>query len=392
MKIVDSIQQNKDLNLHITEAGQGEVYLVVTTPDSNSGTIKAADAYTEIAAELRRRGLEIVHERIFGSLAAETALRATRTEALSAVGISPETPLTYIQGSPDSTKGLNGIIIRAVACSAPEEEVWTIQDGHIPCGRGWRRGNTSFIILQNLQGRQNGPESVNTAPIQTLRMLEQAEFLLQQQGACFHDVIRTWFYLEDILDWYDEFNKVRSAQYRIFDIMPGPGKELLLPASTGIRGSNPNGSSGALDLFAMAGPKASRPAIKQLSNTVQKDAFCYGSAFSRGALIHGEEMTMVQLSGTAAIDEQGVSLYPGDIHSQINCTFDKIEELLDQVGGTLSDMCAATAFVKRPDDVPTFKKIIAERGLDHLPIVCVVADICRDELLFEIDAEMAIKE
>ena len=31
----------------------------------------------------------------------------------------------------------------------------------------------------------------------------------------------------------------------------------------------------------------------------------------------------------------------------------------------------------------------AERGLEDLPAVCVVADVCRDELLFEMDAEAA---
>jgi hypothetical protein len=31
------------------------------------------------------------------------------------------------------------------------------------------------------------------------------------------------------------------------------------------------------------------------------------------------------------------------------------------------------------------------RGLEELPAVCVVADVCREELLFEIDAEAVVK-
>jgi len=391
MKTTALAGQHKDLDLHISEAGDGEVYLIAAPSRNNDSSLKASSAYAAIAAKLSSRGLAIVHERIFGSLASEAAVRAARAEALKKEGISPDTPITFIEGSIASPAPLNGIIIRAVSCPNPED-VWTINDGHVPCGRGWRSGNTSFLILQNLQGRQSGPESINTAPIQTLRMLEQAENLLRQQGACFQDVIRTWFYLDDILSWYDEFNKVRSTQYRTFDIMPGPGKDLLLPASTGIRGSNTNGSSGVLDLFAVAGPKASRPLIKQLSNTAQKDAFCYGSAFSRGALIQTKNTAMLQLSGTAAIDEQGISLYPNDIRSQISCTFDKIEALLGQAGGNLSDICAATVFVKQPEFIPVFWKMAADRGLDSFPAVCVVADICRDELLFEIDAEAIIKD
>jgi len=389
MKATAPVRQ-QGVSLHITDAGDGEVYLVAAPLSNDSNSLKTSDAYAAIAAELSRKGLAIVHERIFGSLASEPAVRAARAEALTAEGISSDTPLTYIEGSTASPAPLNGIIIRAVCCPNPGD-VWTIHDGHIPCGRGWRSDNATFLLLQNLQGHQSGPTSVNTPPIQTLRMLEQAENLLRQQGSCFQDVVRTWLYLDDILDWYDEFNKVRSAQYRTFDIMPGPGKDLQLPASTGISGKNINESSGVLDVFAVAGPKASRPQIKQLSNTVQKDAFCYGSAFSRGALLHGEETCMLQLSGTAAIDEQGMSLHPNDIRSQIDCTFDKVEKLLDQAGGTFSDICAATVFVKQPEFISVFWEMADARGLDTFPAVCVVADICREELLFEIDAEAMIK-
>lgn len=393
MKPVTSVQQSSDLNLYITEAGRYEVYLLATASDSIKGSLQADDAYAGIAKVLNRNSLAIVHERIFGPLTAEPAVRAARFEALTAEGICPETPVTYIEGTASRTGGLIGIIIRAVSSIEPDDTVWTIRDGQVPCGRGWRRGNISFLVLQNLQGHQSGPRSFNTPPVQTLHMLERAERLLQQQGASYHDVIRTWFYLDDILSWYDEFNKVRNAKYRSFGIMPGPGKEhLLLPASTGVRGSNYQGSAGTLDLFAAIGPQKFRPKVLQLSNSGQKDAFCYGSAFSRGALVCEDDFSLFQLSGTAAIDEKGKSLFPEDIRSQIDCTFDKIEALLGQAGGKLSDICAATVFVKRSNDVPVFQKIAAEHGLDNFPAVCVVTDICRKELLFEIDAEAVIKK
>jgi enamine deaminase RidA (YjgF/YER057c/UK114 family) len=100
---------------------------------------------------------------------------------------------------------------------------------------------------------------------------------------------------------------------------------------------------------------------------------------------------MIQVSGTAAIDEKGKSLYVGDIRGQISCTFDKIESLLEPQGAGLEDICAATAFVKRPEFGETFRQTVAARGLEEFPCVCVVANICRDELLFEIDAEAIIK-
>ena len=34
----------------------------------------------------------------------------------------------------------------------------------------------------------------------------------------------------------------------------------------------------------------------------------------------------------------------------------------------------------------------ADRGLSDFPTVCVVADVCREELLFEIDAEAVVRK
>ena len=121
---------------------------------------------------------------------------------------------------------------------------------------------------------------------------------------------------------------------------------------------------------------------------LQKDAFLYGAAFSRGTLICQQDNCFIEVSGTAAIDEAGISLYPGDVRSQIDCTFDKIQALIGQEGAKLEDICAATVFVKRPEFASIFWKMAAARGLEEFPAVCVVADICRDELLFEIDAEV----
>ena len=95
------------------------------------------------------------------------------------------------------------------------------------------------------------------------------------------------------------------------------------------------------------------------------------------------------MSGTAAIDEQGRSLYPGDVRAQIDCTFDKIAALIGQEGATLTDIAAACVFVKRPEDALVYQERAAARGLENLPAVVMVADVCREELLFEIDAEVA---
>ena len=54
-----------------------------------------------------------------------------------------------------------------------------------------------------------------------------------------------------------------------------------------------------------------------------------------------------------------------------------------------TNIAAACVFVKRPEDALVYHERVATRGLEALPAVVMVADICREELLFEMDAEVA---
>jgi len=378
------------LKFSTTWAGEGQAYFVASALSPADAVQAAEDAYTRIAEVLREKHLEIVHERIFGSLSVECSVMAARHHALQACGIASNTPVTYIQGVPSWGEGLAGVIIHAVSA----DDVWPIMDNGMPCGRGWRRNGSTYLMLQNIQGQ--GEERLScpslSKPMQTRLMLDRAEGLLRQNGASYKNVARTWLYLSEILKWYPEFNKARSEKYGEFGIMPGPGDtRLLLPASTGIGADTPSGAAASMDLFAVVENGDTPSLVKKLTNMKQLDAFRYGAAFSRGAVINESDITIIQISGTAAIDEHGKSLFPEDIRSQINCTFDKIDSLLKQEGSGLADISAATVFVKRPEYAELFWKMAAERGLEKFPAVCVVADVCREELLFEIDAEAAVR-
>ena len=78
--------------------------------------------------------------------------------------------------------------------------------------------------------------------------------------------------------------------------------------------------------------------------------------------------------------------------AQIDCTFDKIEALLSQAGATLADVAAASVFVKHPEHARVYRERAAARGLQDIPAVVMVADVCREELLFEMDAEVVVKK
>jgi enamine deaminase RidA (YjgF/YER057c/UK114 family) len=297
-------------------------------------------------------------------------------------------PLLTSRAAPPWGEGLAGVIIQAVA----GEEAWTIRYQGKPVGRGWRQGEATFYLLQDIQGLAVNGNGADARPHQVRRLIHRAARLLESQGASYRDVVRTWFYLEDILAWYADFNQARSAAYQELGILPihGAGHPRL-PASTGIQGEMAGRAACSLDLLAVARPPESRPLVRQLSSPAQPEALSYGSAFSRGVLIQQTDVAVIQVSGTAAIDEQGKSLYPGDVRAQIDCTFDKVAALIGQEGASLSDIAAACVFVKRPEDALVYQERARTLGLDNLPAVIMVADICRPELLFEIDAEVVIE-
>ena len=384
---VPPLIQSSEADFSLTWSGAGELFLVASLAAPMAAATAAAKIYGQIAATLTTYNLAIVHERIFCSLSVEAAVMTERSRAFLAHGFPSVTPVTCIQGRPIWGEGLAGIMVQAV----PAEQVRTLMDNDLPCGRAWQSPGAEFLLLQNI----TAPDTAVGVPVerklQVRQLLDRVDRILRQQGGTYRDVVRTWFYLADILDWYGDFNVARSEKYGEFGIMPGGAQDsLLLPASTGICGDTASGTAATMDLLAVIAAPAARPAVTQLTNRGQLDALRYGAAFSRGALIRGKAGTILQLSGTAAIDEQGKSLFPANICGQINCTLDKIAGLMGQVGACLGDIAAATVFVKRPEYAAVFNEIAAARGLEGLPAVCVVADICRKELLFEMDAEAVI--
>ena len=271
--------------LHVRAAGPRQAFLVAPAAWGADAAPAAQAAYGEVARVLQDQGLTIVHERLFGSLSVKPAVLAARAAALSAGDIPADGPFTYIQGQPPWGEGLAGVIIRAVACRQPQDEVWAIQDRGKPVGRGWRQGDATFLVLQNLQGLAPNGNGANAPPHQARRMIQRAAHLLEAQGASYHDVVRTWFYLSNILAWYPEFNQARSAVYRELGLMPiNGGGSRRLPASTGIRGEVCTGAAGALDLLAVVGPPESQPLVRQMSSAAQPEALTYGSPSPGGHL------------------------------------------------------------------------------------------------------------
>jgi 2-iminobutanoate/2-iminopropanoate deaminase len=122
------------------------------------------------------------------------------------------------------------------------------------------------------------------------------------------------------------------------------------------------------------------------------EAYDYGSAFSRGMRIDLKGLTILLISGTASIDEQGKTVHIGDLRAQLRRTFDNITALLASEGATWHDIVRTTCYLRDIErDYKAFNEERAafykEQGLDPLPASTgIQAILCRPDLLVEIEA------
>ncbi len=125
---------------------------------------------------------------------------------------------------------------------------------------------------------------------------------------------------------------------------------------------------------------------------VLNEAYDYGSAFSRGMRIDLGKFVILLISGTASIDDQGRTLYVGDLRAQLRRTFDNITALLAAEGATWKDIVRTTCYLRDIErDYAEFNDERAafyrEQGLNPLPASTgIQAILCRPDLLIEIEA------
>ena len=127
---------------------------------------------------------------------------------------------------------------------------------------------------------------------------------------------------------------------------------------------------------------------------VLNEAYAYAkpSSFSRGMRIDLNGVTILLISGTASIDENGVSVHIGDFRAQLRRTYDNITGLLASEGCTWHDIVRTSCYLRDIDrDYDAFNeertKFFAEQGLDPLPASTgIQAHLCRPELLIDIEA------
>ena len=133
---------------------------------------------------------------------------------------------------------------------------------------------------------------------------------------------------------------------------------------------------------------------------VLNEAYDYNkpSSFSRGMRIDLGELVILLISGTASIDEHGVSVHIGNFRAQCQRTFQNITALLESEGATWKDIVRTSCYMRDIDrDYDEFNqertKFFIEQGLDPVPASTgIQAKLCRPELLIEIEAIAMFKK
>lgn len=228
------------------------------------------------------------------------------------------------------------------------------------------------LLPANISGRRR---------TQAREVFDAMQDLLAAAGMDFGDVVRTWFYLDRILEWYDEFNAVRTGFFNETGIT-------RIPASTGIGTGNAAGAALVAKAVAVR-PKNKNVTVRRVDSPRQCEATRYGSSFSRAMEVADPVSRVVYISGTASIEEGGGTVHLEDPARQIEKTMEVVGALLSAAKMTLSDTTRAIAYFKRREYIPLWHDYCRKWELPPLPVILTSGDICRDNLLFEIELDAA---
>ncbi len=205
-------------------------------------------------------------------------------------------------------------------------------------------------------------------------------------------LLRVWNYLPEInrdshgTERYRQFNSARQFALR------AGGRPLsgTVPAASALGAA----ANSPLVVYFLAG----RTAPTFVENPRQVSAYHYppqygrhSPVFSRATLLRETGSLTLFISGTASIVGHR-SLHVGDTAAQTRETLTNIEALLSEAnrvapGATFSlDTLAAKVYVRRPADLAVIRREITGALGGGSRVVYLQADICRQDLLVEIEA------
>lgn len=330
----------------------------------------AADFIDRFARWVNSINGSIVRKEIFGGLALRKNLLPILDKKIGGI----KYPILWTQGE----KSVNSDCICGInAMAVAGTKVTSIEHNGNVVGCSFNDGYAEHVILGELY-----PKNVKASrQEQVAEVFEHIEKILESVSMSYSNVVRTWFFLDDINSWYGEFNKVRTAFYKARGVF-----DCVVPASTGIAGVNFKNAAVMAGVWAVRS-EHNEFSYKEVPSPLQCPAPCYGSSFSRAVEMVNPGFRRLFISGTASIKLDGDSAFIDDVHGQINLTMKVVEAILKSRGMDFHNISRSTGYFKHLKDVPEFEKWRTSTSGADFPIVFTQADVCRPELLFEIEAD-----
>jgi len=230
-------------------------------------------------------------------------------------------------------------------------------------------------------------QNVNISrPEQTEIVFETFEKAMTQHEFKFAETVRTWFFNDHILEWYGEFNKVRTNFFNKTGIF-----EKTVPASTGIGTGNPYGAALIGNLFAIQ-PKNGQVKIQAVPSPMQESALNYKSSFSRAIELEFPTHRRLLISGTASISKDGKTVFLDDVASQIDLTMRIAKALLQSRKMSWRNLFRGIVYFKHPDYLKYFEEYCRKHKISSSPLAVAFTDMCRCDLLFEIELDALISK
>ena len=255
------------------------------------------------------------------------------------------------------------------------------------------------ILVGNIQSNERlGCKTDSENAFNTLNKL------FQKLSFPINSIVRQWNYLEDIVGFegedqkYQEFNNVRSDFYKNSFEKDG------YPAATGI-GMNRGGL-----IIEFVAVKSAELKTMPVDNPEQISAHSYSEnvlvgeecmikttpKFERARFLELFNNKLIFISGTASIKGEK-TIGVGDPIEQTKITISNIQQLYsDKILQNISNeklqsrFGHARVYVKYRKDYSAIKKVFESHYGDQ-PVVYIIADICRDDLLVEIEGKVILE-
>jgi chorismate lyase / 3-hydroxybenzoate synthase len=285
---------------------------------------------------------------------------------------------------------------RPLGTPGPLCEVWRLADGR-DVDRSQRRGRVRYshcdeLLFGSVTIEEDGAAGDGSGALRhaTMTAYQDIFAVLEETQHC--HLIRVWNYLPDInreADGEERYRHFNAARQYAFQ---HAGRSIVgtVPAACAL--GSPAGSP--ISIYFLA----SRRPPTMIENPRQTSAYFYppkfgahSPTFSRACLLNGSTGTNLFVSGTASIVGHE-TLHCGDVSAQTRETLTNIDALLDEanriVGSThySLDGLKFKVYVRRDSDFAAIESVLSAALDSSTTIVYLQADVCREDLLVEIEA------